>query len=79
MMMKRKNAEKVRKHFAKMIEKINEADQNAMIILNIGRAESFIKALKLVEAIDCFTAEKMTTAVIEAEKEVYERKKIPLE
>lgn len=79
MMMKRKTAEKVQKQFAKMVEKINESDQNSMIILNIGRAESFIKALKLVEAIDCFTAEKMTTAVIEAEKDVYERKKIPLE
>lgn len=78
-MMKRKNAERVQKHFAKLIDKINEADQNAMIVLNIGRAESFIKALKLVEAIDCFTAEKMETAVLEAEKEVYERKKIPLE
>ena len=78
-MMKRKTAERVQKHFAKLINKINEADQNAIIVLNIGRAESFIKALKPVEAIDCFTAEKMETAVLKAEKEVYERKKIPLE
>lgn len=79
MMLKRKTAEKVQKHFAKLIDKINEANENAIIVLNIGRAESFIKALELVEAIDYYTAEKMKSATYEAEQDVYKRKNIPLD
>lgn len=73
MILRRKTAEKIQKKFAKMVDKISQSEENTIIVLNIGRAESFIKALKLVEAIDYYTAEKMTSAVYEAEQEVYKR------
>lgn len=73
MILRRKTAEKIQKKFAKMVDKISQSEENTIIVLNIGRAESFIKTLKLVEAIDFYTADRMTSAIYEAEQDVYRR------
>ncbi len=71
-MLNKKQAKKVRKHFDKMVCRIEYATpRNKSILFNVGKAESFIKALKLAEVIDAFTAEEMASEVLEAEQNAY--------
>lgn len=76
-MLKRKQAQKIESHFTKLIRKIETAKQKENIILNVARATSFIKALKLVEAIDTFTVETMRSEIFEAEQEAYKKRSLP--
>jgi len=71
-MLNRKQAKKVRKHFDKMVNRIEYATpSNRNILFNVGKAKSYIKALKLAEVIDAFTAEEMSEEVYEAEQTAY--------
>ena len=73
-MLKRKQAKKIANYFEKLVIRIETAEpKKETIILNIGKAEMFVKALKLAEAIDTFTAEEMKAAILEAEQEVYKK------
>lgn len=71
-MLKRKQAKKIRKHFDKMINRIEYATpSNRNVLLNVGKAEAFLKALKLTEAVDVFTAGEMQSEIWEAEQQAY--------
>ncbi len=71
-MLNKKQAKRISKHFDKMVYRIEYATpKNRSIILNVSKAESFIKALMLAEAIDVFTAEGMKNEVFEAKRKAY--------
>lgn len=71
-MINKKQAKKIRKHFDKMICRIEyDTPSNKCVLLNVGKAEAFLKALKLAEAVDTFTAEEMQGEIWEAEQQAY--------
>lgn len=75
MLLKRKQARKIEKHFEKMTNRIRASEAtNRTIMLNVAKAESFVKALKLAEVIDVYTIEMMKAEICEAETEAYKRK-----
>lgn len=69
-MLKRKQANKIDKHFEKLLKRICRSNRES-IVANIAVAMSFIKALKLAGVIDYYTVETMKNAVLEAETEAY--------
>lgn len=73
--MKRKQAQKIEKHFMKILDRIQcSAPHTNMIALNVARAKSFAKALKLAEVIDRYTFEKMQADILNAEECAYSEK-----
>ena len=71
MMLKKKTAKNVWKHFKTLIKKINRQEKNDMVLLYEEKAQSFVKALELAEAIDYYTAQKMKGMIFEAEQNAY--------
>lgn len=68
-MMSRKQAKKVSKHFEKMVCRIEQSGTKEKdLLINIGKAKSFIKALELAEVIDKFTEEEMKCEILDAEQ-----------
>lgn len=70
-MLKKKTAKNVWRHFTKLIKKISRQEENDTILLYMEKAQSFVKALELAEAIDYYTAQEMKRMIFEAEIRAY--------